>query len=291
MGGRVGGRLRPSLPGLERLGRQRPYTPRHSSAAPIGASMSWAWRHSWRMAGGRVTVVGRGVGGCGTGRVRGRGVRFGGSADGRGTARTAGFAAFPGFGPRCRDADPAGRGAAVPPARRPSPARVGPGVGRPCEPGSVTASSSYGTGGVGAGRAGRGVGGRSAAGASSRGPGCGRGAVGCGTATQPAVRSTDSRRNVVRRGCMAITLPDPAGAGGRLGPGPPSRVNPVTTGCRAGRPPSPAHRPRFLIPPAGSAPGRAAGHGCRGGSGGPPPPAGAGSAGGRGPVGRAPGGA
>lgn len=280
------------------------------------------------MAGGRA-VVGRGVGGCGTGPVRGRAVRLGGSARGRGAARTAGFraagfAAFAGSGARCRDAGPAGRGAAVPPVRRSSPARFGPGVGRPCEPGSVTASSSYGTGGVGTGRAGRGVGGRSAAGASSRGPGCGRGAVGCGTATQPAVRSTDSRRNVVRRGCMAITLPDPAGAGGRLGPGPPSRVNPITTGCRGRAVPEPTHRgrlspsprtragpplgprtrgpslpwararrprPRSLIPPAGSAPGRAAGRGCRGGSGGPPPPAGAGSAGGRGPVGRAPGGA
>ncbi|WP_306329958.1 hypothetical protein [Streptomyces venezuelae] len=134
-----------------------------------------------------------------------------------------------GFVPR---ADAPEKGSALPGTPAPG-ATNAPGKTSPVAGKGPLATSVAGIGaGVGAGQAGRGVGGRSAAGASSRGQGCGRGAVGCGTATQPAVRSTDSRRNVVRRGCMAITLPDPAGAGGRLRLGPPSRVNLVTAGCR-----------------------------------------------------------
>lgn len=82
------------------------------------------------------------------------------------------------------------------------------------ESGSVTAISSCGTGCAGTGHAGTGVkigvGERSAAGAGPSGPGRGGGDGGWGTATQPAVRSTESRRNVVRRGCMVITVPEPA---------------------------------------------------------------------------------
>lgn len=99
-------------------------------------------------------------------------------------------------------------------------------VGVPAS-GSVSAISSCGTGCAGTGQTGVGIGagGRSAAGAGPSGAGWGRYGGGWGTATQPAVRSTESRRNVVRRGCMGITVPEPAGVVWALGPGPPSRVN------------------------------------------------------------------
>lgn len=74
------------------------------------------------------------------------------------------------------------------------------------------AKSSRGAAGVASGHAGMAVGGRSAAGASSAGRTGGREAGESGMATHPLVRSAARMRDVVRRGCMTITLPERSGA-------------------------------------------------------------------------------
>lgn len=192
--------------------------------------MSWAWRHSRRISG--VPALVRGGPPRAADGASGRAVRRPDGTAARGSFRARGrvlsSAASAGFAVRRPGDRPAAGSSAGPATSRVTGRPFGLSADVPGS-GSVSAISSCGTGCAGTGHAGVGIGagGRSAAGAGPSGAGGGPGDGGCGTATQPAVRSTESRRNVVRRGCMEITVPEPAGLSWRLGPGPPSWVNPV----------------------------------------------------------------